>query len=162
MSFFKKLLLRPLMCSIYQTWAIKRFIVLGRCWERLGEPLWCCDLLHLDEMLMKAGSHTSRYPLSPPIPYQAFKTYTFLWDICVAISVSLYCFYTHTHTHTHKHTHTHTLFSLLKLLMCFCPLLPPHPTKIKIIYYFFYIFFPLPKPIFLSSCLACGIRLCVK
>ena len=110
MSFFKKLLLRPLMCSIYQTWAIKRFIVLGRCWERLGEPLWCCDLLHLDEMLMKAGSHTSRYPLSPPIPYQAFKTYTFLWDICVAISVSLYCFYTHTHTHTFLPAETSNVF----------------------------------------------------
>lgn len=119
MSFFKKLLLMPLMCSIYQTWAIKRYTVLGRCCERLGEPLWCCNLLHLDEMLMKAASHT--HPGIPP-PMPSFQnTHTFVRYLCCNLRQSFLLL----------HTQTHTLFSPLKLLMCFCPLLSPPPQQNK-------------------------------
>lgn len=80
------------------------------------------------------------------------------------------------HTHAHTQKHINRGFKLLSLPLAFSLLhplmssLPPHHThthtkprskkKRKIIHYFFYISFS--KPIFLSSCLACGIRLCVK
>lgn len=135
----------------------------------------CCGVLHLDEMEMEMETWESHMQSGIDVlPTDSLKssthtqTHTPAHTLKCLTSVFLLFLVLPFHIYTHKGR-----FKPISLPLAFLPTAtsnvfnpPPNistpPPPKKIIHYFFYISFSLPKPIFLSGCLACSIRLCVK
>lgn len=127
-SLFKKLLLKPLMCLMRQTWAVKHYIILGRCCGRLKEPplmLWCSAFgWDADE-----GRLTHKQVHPPKQRFQNTHTpHTHIFGIFVLQSQSFFFLLV---PNTHKRAHTRTFLPAETSNVFLPPSTTPTPPKNK-------------------------------